>query len=548
MFKNGKGETLLQFIKATLILFLFLGLTSCATDKLDASSNINDIKMYFNGGFEEDWLKGLGYIKNNTEQGHLALLVTLFLDDKYSSIHDRVGLLIIDFFNREDFDISVLLNYIKTSNDSKAICMLVDNLNNDYILSFSEAVYKSNIDMRLKLIEDLGRYVLDYQNVLYLYFLNNKSIKSGVLSSSGFINDDDIYDWLVDRLYEADEEISSGAVFALSKHGTKGFSFLAKNLVFLSNRLKLITIDLLSFNKVEEAYSYYARLLINPSQLITERVLNSYKELGLKGVDYILDALTICHPGVKLQLLELLDLIPGTDYLASVTFLLEYPDIQEYIIDLYYQKNAIGIIKDLLLKGYYSVEDKVVDYGIKNRSTLLFYDQSLESFTLEYFLENYDSLEVKEYLRVIGQEENYIEDYDYLVDIYADLQIVDSFGELNREVEYVTRYFELEQKKSISQQESKLFYQNMESWLETGDQKYLDSSQSLKNADNPNASVIETEKQLFYDSIEPANVLSIIEYEDAIKNIKNNYRKLTFRLKDFGDLMISDKGYDYLIE
>lgn len=504
--------------------------------------------MYFNGGFEEDWLKGLGYIKNNTDQGHLALLVTLYLDDKYTSIHDRVALLIIDFFNREDFDISVLLNYIKTSNDSKAICILVDNLNDDYILRFSEAVYKSNIDMRSKLIEDLGRYVLDYQNVLYLYFINNKSIKSGVLSSAGFINDDEIYDWLVDRLYEADEEISSGAVFALSKHGTKGFSFLAKNLVFLSNRLKLITIDLLSFNKVEEAYSYYARLLINPSQLITERVLNSYKELGLKGVDYILDALTICHPGVKLQLLGLLDLVPGTDYLSRVTFLLEYPDIQEYIIDLYYKKNAIGIIKELLLKGDYSVEDKIVDYGIKNSSSLLFYDQLLESFSLEYFLENYDSLEIKEYLSSIGQEDNYIEDYDHLVDIYADLEIVDSFGKSNGEVEYITRYFEIEQKKSISQQESKLFYQNMESWLETGEQKYLNSSQALKNADNPNASGIETEKQLFFDSIEPENVLSIIKYEEAIKNIKTSYRKLTFRLKDFGDLMISHKGYDYLIK
>lgn len=548
MFKNGKGEVLLQYLRISIILFLILIFTSCVTDEQAKSLKLSDVKLFFNGSVEDEWLKGLGYIKKNSEQGHLNILLSLYLDDKYKSIQDAIRLLIIDFFNRDDYDISILLNFVKTSSDSESICLLINNFNIDEVLSFVQVVYKSEIDMRSQLIEDIGRYNLDFQNVLYLYSLDDIDIKLGVLSSSGFINHEEIYDWLVDRLYENDEALSSAAVFTLSKHGTRGFSYLAKNLAFISNRLKLVTIDLLSFNKVEEAYGYYARLLVNPSQLVTERVIRSYKTLGLKGVKYILDALEISSYGVKLQLLELLEEIPGADYLSRISFLLEYPDTQEYIIDLYFRQNAVGFIKDLLLKGDYSVQDKVIEYGVQNRSNILIKDTSLEYFSLRYFLENYEQEIILEYLRDIDTEDNYIEDYEFLVEINTSLKFIDDFGKLNGEIEYITKYFELEQKKSISQQESKLFYKNMESWLETGDNDFLNSSLSLKNADNPNISGVENEKILFLDQLDANDALEIMKYEDSIKKIKVDYRKLTFRLKEFAHLFISQKGYYYLIE
>ena len=531
----------------TILIVTLLTLYSCITDNNSLNTRNRAINNSFKGDEKSDWLESLETIRLTARYDDLYILIPLLFDDKYDDINSEISTLISELFYLFNYDSSFFLEFVNSSDESLAICSFINYLDYNDIISFSRDVYGSSLDFRSNLIEDLGRNTLNYERILDLYLLGDKVSKVGAIHSAAYINDENIINWLIDRLYEDDNEISSAAVFSLSKKGSVGFSKLAQNLVFLSNRLKLIVVDLLSFNKVEEAYSYYSRLLINPNDLITDRVITSYKNLGVKAVDYIIDALIIGHPGTKLKLLELLYDIPGLDYLNRLTFLLEYTYMQEALIEFFYSKSAYGIIEELLLRNDYGVDSKIFDYGVEHRYEFLVKNKSLESFTINYFLNNYALDDVVLYFNELGLEQNYVEDYENIVDVYNSIEKIEAFGKLNGEVDFITRYFELEQQVSISNKENKLFYDNMQNWLETGDDSFLEDSLILKNSDKPYTMSIEDEKKSFVESLSVDDRELITEYETALRSIKTDYRKVTFRLKDFTKNMIFQRGYSYLI-
>lgn len=548
MFCYGKGAILLQRLKIISSLLLIFVLSSCVSNNIEQTTTTVNVDSFFKGGEEDEWLEGIHYLKESIDEKSFYTLLGYYLDDKFEIIHESMRLLLLNMANRYSLDFDVIISYAENSIDSKRICELINDFSHDDSLLFAKAVYKSELEARPQLIEDLGNYVLDYDDVITLYATNDKNVKTGVLSSTGVIDDLAIYDWLVERLYESDEELSSAAVFSLSKHGNTGFSYLAKNLVSLSNRLILISIDLLTFNKVKEAYVYYSHLLQEPNDLITERVLKSYKSLGLQGVDYIIDALILSHPGVKMELLELLESISGADYLNRVLFLLDTEEFQDYLIDLCFKKADVDIIESLLVRGDFSVEQKVVYYAIENRLDLLITEEELTYFTLNYFLENYERDVITSYFEDLGYESNYIEDYNHLLTIYNNLNAIDAFEQLNGEVEYVTRYFEIEHNIDLAVQEDKLFYQNMEDWLETGEYDLLENSLALKRSSDQDSAAFVSEKEFFLQTLSEADVEHISSYEKSLINIKINYRNLTFRLKSFGRYLITRRGFYYIIK
>lgn len=529
-------------------MLLVLIFVSCRTTENETYINFSSINNFFQGGVEDDWLQGLNIINDSDDSSLFFTLLTFYLDDKFESIKDEIVHLLTRFSTKYTYDFNDVVDVVENPEQSKSICELISVFGGENILGFSKSVYLSKSNMRLQLIEDLGLHVLDYDKVLDLYNYSENKIKIGVITSAGFVHDKEIYPWLEKLLYEEDEEIASSAVFSLSVHGSSGFSYIARNLVHLSDRLKLISIDLLTFNKVEEAYGYYALLLEEENDLITDMVIKSYKELGLKGVDYIIDGLVLGHIGVKIDLLKLLEGIEDADYLNKIVFLLKFPELQEYLINLYFKKNAVGLIKDILIHGSFGIEKLIVSYAVGNRSNLLFADQTITDYTLKYFIDNYTIDELYPYFKDIGFEDNYIEDYAHIVEIYIDLEIIDSFGQLNGEDSYVTTYFDIGQRESIAELESELFYQNLENWLDTGENSYLDKSLSIKENDRQQVTSIQNEKDDFMDSLLIEKQSKIIKYEAAVKSIVINYRKLTYRLKDFGRIMIKDRGYNYLIK
>ena len=185
---------------------------------------------------------------------------------------------------------------------------------------------------------------------------------------------------------------------------------------------------------------------------------------------------------------------------------------------------------------------------MNSNSDLLFRNTQLSNFTIQYFLDNYEFNIVNSYFEEIGFDKNYIDDYESVEKIYEGLKYMLSVEIQNGDVDFVSKYFELEQTKLIAQKEQTIFYQGMENWLESGDIADLEQSLSVKKANVPGDLSIEDEKKEFLKSLTFEDRDVILKYENTKISIQRHYRNLTYRLKRFGKKLISDEGYLLLIE
>lgn len=547
MFFNGKGKTLLQYLKKPLILFLLV-LYSCSTTPDSDYDNSIPIIDFFEGNVRDNWISGLELIKNEVNEDYIILLFRLYLDIKYKSIQKELIPLIRLYVKNSSPDYEQVLKLLKTPADALSLSELIKGFGHDEIIKYSNIVFESELDQRDALLTNLGSFILEYTHVLELFDTGNKKIKSRLLYSTGFMKSNEINNWLVERLYDTDDELSSAAVFSLSRHGNAGYSLLAENLNSLSDRLILISIDLLIHNKVDEVYAYFPDLLITKNDLVAKKILDGYKNLGKKGFDYIIDSLKVSHIDYRIQLLEILEGIENIDYFNKIYFLLENPELQSYIIDLYFRNGAYYLIQNLLTSSKYDLQDEIILYAIVNSSNLIFKNKILSNFSLNYFLENFDFERVKLYFEMIGFDNNYVDDYESVLHIYEGLNYMGSIEGQNGDVDFISKYFELEQSILIAESELSIFYQGMERWLESGDIADLDRSLSIKETHNPGSVSIQDKKDEFIKSLSPIDRDTILNYENTKNSIQGYYRNLTYRLKSFGYKIVSDKDYLFLLD
>ncbi|MGL1892360.1 MAG: hypothetical protein OCD02_12080 [Spirochaetaceae bacterium] len=523
-------------------IFLFvlpLFLLSCRSTPSETYES--RISEYFNNNDINDWLAGLELI-NKTPENQFILLYEVYLDPKFSLIRDEVADTILGTMDRQNYVFPDVIFLVQNSEQVLLITQLASKFRMPDKLRFSETCYLlESSDIKSELLQGLGETVLDYSNALNLYISDEILVKAGVIQSAGYIVGTEVQHWLVERLYEENTELSTGAVFSLSKHGSYGLSLLAKNLLYLSNRLILVSLDILSFNKVEDAYPLFAELLVTRNELIEATVVKAYSDLGLKGKDYIVDALRICHPEIRLTLLNLLNNIGENDFLEEILYLIEYPELQKFILELYFNNSAVDLIREVLLN--YNLDKIVINYAIQNNDKILFNDYSLTEYTLNYFLLNYDPEIVYNYFTAIGFEDNYINDYSFMVEIFNELNYIEEIDSLNGEIEYVTKYFELEDSSALAQKENETFFKGMENWLETKDNIFLDESLAVRETNNPRSIQIRDLKKIYLKSLNEEQYFKISDYEKSKKNVVANYRKLTYRLKDFARTHIYHRGY-----
>ncbi len=531
--------------RLSIIILLILNLYSCKTN--EKGDDFVNIETYFSGEIGDVWVAGLDLMMGNPKKEYLPLLYTLYFDKKFKVIRTKVLEVLYEYFNIFNIEFTEFVSVVDSVDKVDLAIDLVSGLEKYDITSFSNSVYLSpTSEIKNTLIQEIGGSLLDYSIVLDLYSTDNRDIKSGVLLSAGYIHNEDVRNWLVEKLYDEDDIVSSGAVFSLSKHGSVGFSLLAQNMVNLSNRLILISIDLLTFNKVVEAYQYFPILLVEPNDLIASSVLKSYDGLDKNSIYHIIDALKICHPDLRLPLLKLLEKFDGKEYMTKISFLLEYSQTRFYIIDLYFRNAAKILIRNILAEDKYGVSQFIIDYAIEKSSGLLFEDILLSQYTLKYFLSNLDLETVQTHFNKIGFDNNYLNDYSHLFNINASINIIESFEVLNGEIDYISDYFEMEQSLKLANRESEAFFKGMENWIETQNDEFLEQSISIKK--NTHSSDVVVDYENFLNTLNDSELQSILSYEKAKKDVILNYRKLTYRLKQFGFTFIENSSYSHLLD
>ncbi|QEN05031.1 hypothetical protein EW093_10015 [Thiospirochaeta perfilievii] len=441
-----------------------------------------------------------------------------------------------------------LISRVDSIKSVELLTDLVVGLDDTEVNLYSVGLFNNNSQYRDLFLQMLGSDILKYTNVVELFDTLNKEEKLGLIFAVGFMSNPSINNWLVSALYNKDDDISSSAVFALSKRGSSGYRLLAENLIDLSDRIKMISLDLLTYNKVYAVYDKFPELLTTKNDLIAKKIFNVYRSLGERAELYILNSLKLAHKDYLLQLLEILDDLENKDYLGNIYYLIDNPLVQGKIIELYFNNESVYLLRKILLSQEIEVVDMVIDYAIKNNSVLLFANKQISDLVLSNFLSHYQTSSVIGYFESIGIDNNYIDDYQSLETIYRAIAVLKDVEGKNGEVDYISKYFEFEQSQVIAQQELSIFYNGMKSWLKSGNIEDLDRSLAIKSAKNASSGSIEDEKRSFVDALTEDERSILLSYEKSKKDISRNYRTLSFRLKYFAQKIINESGYQHLIE
>lgn len=534
-------------LQRIVVILSVLLITSCTTGRISDGKSVSEV--YFKGNVVRHWEKGLDYLKDNPESEYLREILQLYLNDKFVEIREELGKIINYYIDTFDIDYNIFIEEMYTRERVELVLFL----SREWLLinttDLAEAVYISAPgDLRTYSIEILGREVLEYKHILLLYNNSDKNIRMGAISSAGYILEEIVLNWLGMKLFDSDEETALASIFSISKHGRQGFELLANSITRLNSRLKLTIIDILTSNKVEAVLRYYPEMLLDEDSLISDRIIKSIRDFGKKADGIIIKALESVSEDKKISLLKILETRQGNYYFRDILFLLEYPNVRDYVIDIYFKNSARELIKEIVLIDYPDLQGSIVNYAIKNNSDIIFYDDELKKSTLYYFLESLDFVTIFNYFVDVGFEDEFIDDYVLVNTINSALQKIEYIEKLNGVDKDVTKYFELEQDKFLAEKEARDFYQGLENWLETGDNKFLDQSASIKESNSPRYISLKKEKEDFMNSLSEEKQASFYDYEESKLRVVYDYRQLTYRLKDFGQDLIVSKGFQDLIK
>lgn len=536
-------------LQRIIVLFLLIIVLSCRSTSPQVD-NETYIEGLFSGEIVDEWVKSLNLLRDNTDPEYIDKLFRVYLNSKYDPIRDNLGLLIAQYIEKYDYDMTNIVNIVNTVNEAELLIELAVKLRAKYIEKLVLIIYNmESSEIRTKLVELIGKELIDETYLDPLFNRDDKVVQLGIVSSCAYMTDEAYGDvvrvWLKDKLFLEDEEISSNALFSLSKHGSPGFLLLADNLLIISPRLQLVAIDILTFNKVSRAYPYYADLLNGRNPLLVKRVLNAYKGFSKKNDIYLIDALRNAHPDLTMEILTILKEKRDDDILPLIEFLIEREDMVQEVIDLAYERSSWDFLNKYVLSEDKMLKDLIIRYGVNISSEYLFLDRKIKNITLKYFLEEYDLSTVLGYLNSIDEDEKFINDYIILHSINRDLLEIESFELKNGVDPVVTHYFELEQKKILAKSLSDNFFNDMEMWLKNGDDTLLKTETLNQDLAGGN---LKDERDEFLNSLEEDRKEEILLYESSKLSVLSSYRQITYRLKSFSENYIIDKGFRHLIK
>lgn len=528
-----------------LLVFIFiLTFWGCSTGKFSKDESV--IQELFDSELVDDWRDAIKSLREDPNANYIKNIFRLYLSRRYDPIKEELGSLLLEYIDEFNLEVETLLSNVTNADEVESLMQMAKGLERSNKIKLIEGIYLSEpSELRSLEIEYVGRNLIDYKDLDPLFYRRNKRIKLGVISSAGYMRGDEVRLWLKDKMFDSDEEVASGALFSLSKHGTAGFLLLADNLLLLSTRLQLIAVDILTFNKVARAYPFYADLLIDPDPLLTQRILSAYKDFGKKNDLYVIDALRKAHPDLTWEIIQIIDEKSKEDYLSSIEFLLHREDLKKNIIELAFNRESWIFLTKQLLLGDERIVELIVTSAIERSSDFLFFNTHVNFIAIEYFLENYDLSIVLDYFTTVGIDSKYSSDYKILQLINISLDEITDFEEENGKDEIVTAYFELEQRQMIAKNKSNNFFKDMENWLKTRDNEILNDNNTVFSIGSGD---IKEDKKIFFDSLDNDSKEKVLNYEANKLGVLSNYRQVTYRLKDFAESLIIKKGYEHLIK
>lgn len=538
-----------MFQRLIIIFLLAVTLFSCTTTIASKDDGKSILEQYFQGTLIKRWNRGITILLEEPDPNYFGDLFYLYLEIKYEPIRDRIEKVILRYLDDFDCDFNLALDQISSESDVKLVLDLAGRWDVEDLLEFSKVIFlREPSVLKTYELEYLGRSVLSFNQILYIYDTSEKPVQLGAVSTVGYVLEERALLWLVERLLEDDEEISAAAMFALSKHGNAGFDLLADNVENLPIRLKLSSIDLLTFNKVEGILSHYPKLIKNAEPILVNSILKSFRSFGKKADPYIIDIMKQADKELKLELMGILMERTYSNHLPGLVLLINDEDIQESIIELLFEKDARELIKEVI-KGKNPVLIKmIVEQAIEHGSNIIFYDEELSFPSLYYFIVNISDTDALAYFNNVGFDKNFIEDYKLIKSIFNSLVVARNFEDLNGKVVYITRFFELSSNDNLAKEEKDKFYGELEKFLETKDKKFLDESINIKNSANPRTVNSEKAMKDFIDNLNDGQRNKLNSYTDAKIRITYDFRKLTYRLKSFGEELIEKYGFKNLIE
>ena len=502
---------------------------------------------YLGSSRVEDWRSGLSIARDSIDDDLAIFLFTLYFSESYIDIRSEVRDILEYCYTERQVNYAVLLDMVNSEKRLDLLNVFVSSLGDENIIAYSRQLFKSESSLRSLMLEQLGIKILNPTLVSRIYQTLSKDELSGLFYTAGYMGNE-INPWLTEMLYNEDEEIASSALFALSKHGSAGFSIIADHLINLSDRLKVVSIDLLTYNKVYAVYEIFPEMLIRRNEIISNRIFNALTNLGNNGVFYILECLKVCDPYYYRPLLGLLVQTDYQSYLDSIYFLIREDSLKESLLGLFFDNEAIHLLQRIVWYEDEEIVSEMVDFGVRHNSPILFYNTVLSEVSLRYFLKKDNQDTVLEYFRAIERDSKYVGDYLNLVEIYNSLVTIREFESKNGEVDFVSGYFEIEQNELIADREKDAFYKGMEDWLETRNNEDLKRSLEIKKFGIVDRDSVNEIRTLYMDSLDDEQKLEIEEYEKAKLEIIRNYRVITFRLKSFAGELIIDSGFSDLIK
>ena len=539
---------MLQYLKY-IVLILTLVFLSCKTQQ---STDVITFKSYFDSASIESWKDGVEYFRLNMDKNSVDDMLSIYLDNKFSSVKDKIEELLESYFTTFDPRYDNLLTLLENRDDNSSLLALVSTFEDQNIINFAKALYKQPAsESKSKLSEDLGRTVLNLSYVKLLYNDKDKNVLLGTIFSAGYISGTEIMTWLVARILDNDSELSSNAIFALSKHGSSGFNLLANNLEELPSRLIIPALDILSFNKVPRLYLHLSALLIRSEPLLETQILKVYSTLGKTGYKYILEGLYVGDLEAQRYLIDLLVERDDPAFVDDILFLVNTKELQSKIVEICFKKERLDILNDLLFLPKYqnlNLGSLIVNYGLFNKSSLLFADKRISNYSLEFFLTNVSKEKVLDYFLALDFDDKYIRDYVLVFSIQQAIVEIKKVEDLRKNNSVIAKYFELESEQRSTDREAEEFYSAMRQWLSTRDDAFLDKSLRIKKSRGYDEQIVSDKKKAYFDTISAENMDILKVYEDDKVGIVTSYHQLTYRLKYLGQRIIYNRGFLYLIE
>lgn len=521
---------------------MLLSLLSCNTTK--STENEEEAFAPFESEVTEDWQGGIEALRKDPRANYLKNIIELYLSRRYAPVQKELEELILDYLIKFDVELDILFESVKNRDEVQSAIEVAKGLERENKIDFVIAIYLSEpSEIRNFEIEAIGKNLIDETYLDSIYEYRSKAVKLGLIASAAYMKGDGVKEWLLEKIFSDDEEISSAALFSLSKHGSPGFLLIADNLVDFSTRIQLVAIDLLSFNKVVRAYPYFAELLADPDPLITQRVFNAYKGFGKKNDLYIFDALRKAHPSLTLEILEIIEGKMDEDYLNVVGYLLEREELRQTIIDYAYNRRSWNFLSSELSKNNYSTPI-IIETGLRRESVFLFVNNYVNYKAVDYLIHNVEFSRVLDYFIALEIDGKYISDYRVIANIDKALSQIADFESQNGITPFVTRYFDLQEKGEEAKENSESFFKGMELWLTTGDNSVLDKNEKVVQLSTGD---LKEDREKFLDSLSEEDLNLVLSYEENKLLILSSYRQLTYRLKDYSEILIEERGYSSLI-